>query len=71
VKVVKLPSKPKFKVNEKCPRCGSVKTIIPVEIEQNESGLWVVYQETCQNEACDFCKIYRARFYPSEREFIC
>jgi len=71
VKVVRLPSKPKFKIAEKCPRCGSTKIIMPVEMEQNEEGLWIAYQEICQNEECDFCKVYKVKFYPAERVFIC
>jgi formate dehydrogenase maturation protein FdhE len=71
-KAVKLPSKPKFVVDEKCPRCGSAKVVVPVEIEQDDQGLWIAYQELCENQACDFCKIYKVKFYPStERVFIC
>jgi hypothetical protein len=71
-KTVKLPSKPKFVVDEKCPRCGSTKIIMPVEMEQNEEGLWIAYQEICQNDECDFCKVYKVKFYPSANKvFIC
>jgi len=71
VKVVKKLPKPKFLLKERCPKCNFPKLVIPVELEQDDEGLWVVYHETCQNEGCDYCKVYKAKFYPAERKFIC